>query len=136
MSNLPAGMHVYLYDSETGVNQDLQQSPISRVYLPAGEYRGRFMLKFSLVDLAYSSGFTEGMLAYCSGNDLRVKLILEPGETALLSVCNLTGQVMWQQSLTGKGLSEVNRLMATGLYLVSLYRSTGIQTQKVFVPSR
>jgi fibronectin-binding autotransporter adhesin len=134
IKNLPDGMHVYLLDTETGMNQDMQNSLQYRVYLPAGEYTGRFQLKLSLIDLVDKPVTSNGFLAFCSGDDLRIKLMLPPGENAVLSVCNLMGQVVWRQDLSGMGYSEISRHLTTGIYIVSLYRSTGIQSQKVYIP--
>jgi fibronectin-binding autotransporter adhesin len=136
MDRIPEGVHVYLYDSETGMNQDMRFSEHYRVFLPQGTYNNRFWLKMSAVDLVANPLTTNGFLAFCSGDELRIKLMLEPGENAMLSVCNLNGQVVWRQDVGGMGYGEISKHLTTGIYLVSLYRSTGIQSQKVYIPYR
>jgi len=134
MERIPDGVHVYLYDSETGMNQDMQNSLQYRVFLPKGEFSNRFWLKISQTDLVNKPETGNMFLAYCSGDELRIKLMLEPGENALLTVCNTTGQIVWRQDVGGVGYGEIVQHLTSGIYVVSLYRSTGIQSQKVFIP--
>jgi hypothetical protein len=134
LDNIPAGLHVYLFDTETGMNQDLQNSMQYRVYLPAGEYADRFRLKLSLVDLIDKPVAPDGFFAWFTGEDLRIKMKLDPEENALISVCNLMGQVVWRQEVSGEGYGEISKRLTTGIYVVSLYRKTGIQSQRIFIP--
>jgi hypothetical protein len=58
IENMPAGLYVYLSDTKTGIQQDLQTAPPYRLYLAAGEYKNRFFLNFSTKEPAHggSSG--------------------------------------------------------------------------------
>lgn len=134
IENIPARMHVYLFDSETGMNQDLQNSLQYRVYLSAGDYQNRFLLKLSLIDLIDKPVAPDGFFAWFSGESLRIKLKLGLEENALLSVCNLMGQVVWRQEISGEGYGEISKHLTTGVYIVSLYRKTGIESQRIFIP--
>jgi hypothetical protein len=134
MEQLPAGLHLFLVDAGAKINQDLTITPQYRFFAEAGVYETRFSLVFSLnnwIELpdTHADGFT---IDY-SGGEVRLNLNLPPGENGTLQVCNIIGQVMWRKEVSGNESIEISSHVSIGIYVVSLFREKGIQSEKIFI---
>jgi hypothetical protein len=137
IEHMPDGLYIYLTDTKTGVSQDLQQSPSCRLYLPAGEYTGRFFLNFSTKKL--SSGNTPGIglfSVYSASGQLFVNSNLGTGQKGDLVIFNMLGQAVWRQEIVGSGNNQINAGFAAGVYIVSLRTQQNSQSVKVFIGSQ
>jgi hypothetical protein len=140
IENMPAGLYVYLSDTKTGIQRDLQNAPPYRLYLAGGEYKNRFFLNFSTKEPAQggSSGTPSNgsFNAYSAGGTLFVNAGLNPGETGEVRVINLLGQVVLRTEISGNNNQQLNSNFAPGIYLVNFSAPEGTQTKKVLIGIR
>jgi fibronectin-binding autotransporter adhesin len=128
IENLPAGLHVYLADAETGIIQDLEQMPVYQQDIGKGVYSNRFYLMFSRQDRVSIPG-SEPLTMFTRGGSLFVTTTEDKGE---LLVTNSIGQVVKRELLSGAGIHEVAvGSTGTGLYIVSLSTARGKKSGKV-----
>jgi hypothetical protein len=141
IENMPAGLHVYLSDSKTGIKQDLQNAPPYRLYLAKGEYKNRFFLNFSTREPAQggSSGNTPPngpFNAYSAGGILFVNGNLNAGEKGEVRVFDMRGQLVLRAEISGNTNQQLNSNFAAGMYLVNFSSPDGTQTKKVLIGIR
>ncbi|WP_343667968.1 hypothetical protein [Chitinophaga sp.] len=128
---MPAGWHIYLKDGED-TYQQLTADAHYRTYVNAGNDDRRFSIVFSLKALGTAPDNTT-FNAYSAHGKIFVALDLEAGETEQLTVCNVSGQVLFRTTVTGSGVRELGPSFSSGIYMVSLYSKKGLRTKKVFV---
>jgi hypothetical protein len=140
IENMPAGLYVYLSDTKTGVNQDLQNAPPYRLYLAAGEYTNRFFLNFSTREPSAggSSGIPANgpLQAYWAGGTLFVNGNLNSGEKGEIRVFDMQGQLLLRGEISGSTYQQFYSNFAPGIYLVNFSAPEGIQTKKVLIGTR
>jgi hypothetical protein len=140
IENMPAGLHVYLSDTKTGIKQDLQNAPPYRLYLAAGEYKNRFLLNFSTKEppAGGSPGIPANgpLQAYSAGGTLFVNGNLNPGEKGEVRVFDLQGQLVLRAEISGSTYQQFHANFAPAIYLVSFSAPEGTQTKKILIGTR
>ncbi|MVT07637.1 T9SS type A sorting domain-containing protein [Chitinophaga tropicalis] len=132
IARLPDGWHIYLKDDVAGVQQDIQHNARYRVYLDAGKYDQRFKLVFSRYPSEPPAG-ADAFRAYSAGGRLHVYLPLPPGEKGQVSVTNLLGQVLYQQTFTTGGNYELATGWSSGIYMVNYFSKQGVRSKKLLI---
>jgi hypothetical protein len=135
MQGLPAPLYVYLADTKTGLNQDLQKDPLYRLFLTAGEYDNRFFLKFSSKTLdggTATTSSTEAFSVYSAGGRLFVNGHLAAGEKASLTVINMLGQVVGRYEIAGNTYTPLPENFSSGLYVVNIKGPSKNYSKKIF----
>lgn len=132
---IPPGLHIYLSDTRSGINQDLQQQPMYRISLTAGDCINRFFLKFSTKELppADSTTFMDDFKVYSTDGHLFVNANLPPGATGRLIIVNTLGQTMDRREISGSGYQQIPITFTSGIYVVSFYARNKIISKKVFI---
>jgi len=130
LENIPAGMHVWFYDTKAGQSQDLTVNPKYRVYLGAGKYDNRFFLLLTPNDKINIPGVNGELNAYTSGRNLSVYVTYGTGD---LVVTDMGGKVVERQQLEGTGYHTVTLNVSSGIYIATLYSDMGKQSKKVFI---
>ena len=140
IENMPPGLYVYLSDTKTGIQRDLQNAPPYRLYLASGEYKNRFFLNFSTKEPAQggSSGTPSNgpLQTYSAGGTLFVNGNLNPGETGEVRVFDMQGQLVLRGEISGSTYQPFYSNFAPGIYLVNFSAPEGIQTKKVLIGIR
>ncbi len=131
--NIPAGVHVWFYDTKTGVSHDIQSVPQYNINLAAGKYEGRFFLMFTNGEKIVIPPVNGELNAYTQGHNLFVYLTYGTGE---LVITNVGGQVIARQELSGSGFHEVTLNVSTGVYIATLYSGMGKQSKKIFIGNK
>lgn len=134
IKNIPTGMHVYLSDTETGINQDLQINPTYRLYLAAGKYKNRFFLTFNK-GLLTTTPETDTVAStelkiYSTGSNL---MVTSNYTKATLVIINMLGQTMLKQDISGIGNHEIKLQVSSGIYLATLVSDKVKLTKKIFI---
>ncbi len=132
LEHLPAGMHAYLADRESGLIQDLSQKPAYKQTLAKGVHSNRFFLLFSSEDHVRMPG-GEDLDAYALGTILNVHMTERKGE---LAVTNALGQLIHKETLNGIGRHEIALQAAPGIYIVTLVSDGSRKAKKVYVGTR
>lgn len=127
LERIPYGQHIYLYDSKTGIRQDLEEYPSYRLHLNAGGYENRFFLVFRMKDPnALPAAATAIFNAYTAGGKLFAHIGEVPGEVCDVMITNMLGQVILRKQLYGNGYHYLGSELSNGVYIVSFY----VQQQK------
>ena len=130
IDNLPIGMHLYFYDTKTGVSQDIETTPKYKIFLDAGKYENRFFLLFTTKDKVVIPGYNGELNAYTDGKNIFAYLTTANGQ---LVVTDVLGRMITKQALDGTGYHEVDLDVAPGIYFATLYSGMGKQTKKLFI---
>ncbi|MEI6682762.1 MAG: T9SS type A sorting domain-containing protein [Bacteroidota bacterium] len=130
---MPSGIYVYLFDSETGIHQNLALYPDYRIRLEPGTYEHRFTVVFSKYDIRYQPGQDKSFFVYSFRNHLSAYVNLPAGHNADLKVYNILGKKMLEKPLSGTGYHELEMTVPTGIYVVTLYSVNGTYSKKVFI---
>jgi len=132
IDNVPSGTHIWFYDTQTGMSQDLTTNPTYTVNIGAGKNNNRFFLMFTTHDKINIPGFNGELNAYVSGKTLYVYNTVGNGT---LIITNMLGQVIDKQELNGNGYHQEQLNVVSGVYIVTLYSEMGKQSKKLFIGS-
>lgn len=134
LERIPYGQHIYLYDSKTGIRQDLEENPNYRLYLNAGGYENRFFLVFRLKDPNTTPVATTAIFnAYTAGGKLFAHIGEVPGEVCDVMITNMLGQVILRKQLYGNGYHYLGSEFSNGVYIVSFYVQQQQFSKKVLI---
>jgi hypothetical protein len=134
IEQLPSFWNIYLLDSLTDRLQDLRFNPVYQFNLTAGENDGRFTLVFSLTDLTGPTEFREKMFTLSrSGNMLIVKSNLPFNTRGTLLVTSMQGQTLLQKEVFEKETVEINPIVSTGIYLITMISGKRTDSEKVLL---
>jgi len=129
----PAFAHIYLSDTQSGIDQDLSLNPSYSVHLTKGAYENRFFLNFSPAVLSGTTTTPGGTFdAYNGGDALMIRSDLPAGEKARLLVCSAAGQVLYRGELNDNAWHTIP-LTAAGVYIISFNDGHETTTKKIFV---
>lgn len=127
LERIPYGQHIYLYDSKTGIRQDLEEHPGYRLYLNAGGYENRFFLVFRVKDPdTLPEAPTAIFNAYTAGGKLLAHIGEMRGEVCDVMITNMLGQVILRKQLYGNGYHDLGSAFRNGVYIVTFF----VQQQK------
>lgn len=118
--------YLHLIDNMTGADIDLLQQPNYQFNASTSDYESRFMLAFR----AETGVEEQGQESFCFVNG-RSLYFCEDVEGATLSLVDMTGRMVRNESLKGNGVSLDN--LSEGVYVVRLAKGNDVKTQKVVV---
>lgn len=123
IERVPIGKRVYLYDSKTGIYQDMKVNPKYRVFIETGEVHNRFFLVFSKRDQTVSEPVSVPgtYAAYAAGSKLYVKVADAPADKIQVMVTNMMGQVLLRKQVAGNGVHDLGTGLTNGVYVVTVY---------------
>ena len=139
IQGMPAALHIYLSDTQAGVDQDLTRDPSYRLYLAKGEYENRFFLKFSpnpLTDTsaAVGGGANGAFQAYSADGRVVIKSNLPAGEKGNLTILDMSGRIIYREQISDNNYHVINMTpVAAGVYVVNFATSHEIQAIKIFI---
>ncbi|QGK73460.1 S-layer family protein [Flavobacterium sp. SLB02] len=135
LENLPINLNVYLRDTETGINKDLQKDPVYTVNLKKGTIENRFFLIFTPADGVIENN-DNIFFAYGSGADMFIKIKLVKEQRGTLFIHNVLGQEISSTSISGNGEYKLNQLTSNLVYLVSFITSSSKYNVKIITTER
>lgn len=134
IERIPYGRHIYLYDTKTGLSQDLQNNPEYRLYLDTGKYESRFFLTFGHKGSAPPSAGQNGIFnVYYTGGSLYAQISEGPEEKCDVVIANILGQVLMRKQLSGNGKHELGSRFGNGIYFISFYTQHERVTKKILI---
>ncbi len=126
--------HLYLFDAEAGIIQDLKQVPEYRFNLKAGQYNQRFSLVFSIPEINKPADITGKLFSVLrSVNLLKILVNLPYTMNGSLLVTNMSGQVILRQEVAGSQTVEINAGATTGIYVVTVISGKRMQSEKLLI---
>jgi len=134
ISQLPSYLHIYLFDAEKGIIQDLRQNPEYRFNLKTGEYNQRFSLVFSLSEIDEPATFDEKMFTCSYSSDqLFIKMNLPFSVKGNLLVTNMLGQTLLLKQVFEKETVQINTKLSSGVYIVTVIAGKRKESEKILM---
>ncbi|HOW24142.1 MAG TPA: lamin tail domain-containing protein [Bacteroidales bacterium] len=132
METFPAGMDILLEDLKEDVLIDCRDhTDYSFSYAP-GDDPERFLVHFTVVS-GHEEITSEHLVLCRSGNHLHL-MIPSSFREGELFVHDMTGRLVRRESVTHAGLTVVTVPESKGWYIVRVLSSSGVISQKVFIP--
>jgi hypothetical protein len=126
-------MKISLIDSVAGVRKDLALNTELPVDLKAGDYSGRFFLKFAPGVATTVNRHAEedpGIIeATANGGILRLKITGVEGYAGSLRIYDLTGRMLHEQAVREPGYYDYPGLRSNGIYIVT-YRTGSVAASR------
>ncbi len=133
-----ADRKIILTDLVAGKDQDLVPDAQYVVNLGAGEYNNRFVLNItSIATRTTDYNETNDIFSvYCSHGVLRSTINIVYGSEGIVSLYNLTGQVMFSRKVYDKGYYEFSPGVKDGIYIVTYISGTERISKKIYIHNR
>ncbi|MFO7574800.1 MAG: T9SS type A sorting domain-containing protein [Bacteroidales bacterium] len=126
---------VYLTDTATGAEHNLLPVLEHEIYLPAGDYAGRFYINVSALSPAITRNYSDvnHFNIYRNSGALTAVVNSLAGRDGILTVFDLTGKAHHEVRLAGPGQYELRNNFKEGIYIVSLVSGGTRSTRKIFI---
>lgn len=130
-----SGNKIFLTDLFSGIEQDLMNGSDYRVYLSEGEYNNRFWLNLSSEPTAVDDlPADETMFSvYSSHGILKVFINTDKTGKGIMTVSNLTGQLLVVKKVVEHGYFEINPGLKDGIYFVNFNSGSYRGSRKVLI---
>jgi len=135
VDNYYSNLNLSLYDNLTDNRQGLNNDSIYTVILEAGEYHNRFFLEIMNVATDIHEPSSDDYLfdIYTSNNLLKTNIYQVQGSEGILSVFNLTGQIVFNQIIRQPGYYEFNAPALSGIYIVNYTSGAMTGSRKIII---
>jgi len=136
--NLSSETKIYLSDNLTGSDNIINMFKGYNIYLNAGEYNNRFSLVL-VKGTSYihdNRSYKDLFSIYSSKGGIVANIILLPGNTGTMTICNISGQLVFIKDFYEIGYHEFNLELKTGIYLVNFLSGNVRDTKKLFILGR
>ena len=125
-------MKITLIDSVAGAKREIDLKSEYSVELKAGDYTGRFYLKFAGVatSVRHQAEEDPGILeAIANGGVLRLKIGSIEGQAGNLRIYDLTGRLLHEDTVRETGYYDYPELQGNGIYIIT-YRTGSIRVSR------
>ncbi len=129
---------IYLTDLASGTENDLLSNKEYRVYLEEGEYNNRFFLNLmkKVTEPPDTSSNNNPFTVYSTHGIVKAYINTDKISSGLLSIYNLTGQVLFTRRISDSGDYEFNPGFKDGIYIVSFVSKIYQDSRKIFIQNR
>jgi hypothetical protein len=133
-----SGKKIFISDLVSGTENDLLNNKEYKVYLEAGEYKNRFFLNVSdkITEIPDTSSNNNLFSVYSSHGVVKAYINTDRIGSGLLSIYNLTGQVLFKTRISDSGYYEFNPGLKDGIYIVSFISGIYKDSKKIFIQNR
>ncbi|MBN1386838.1 MAG: hypothetical protein JW965_00215 [Bacteroidales bacterium] len=128
-------VRICLYDNLSGARQGLVNDSIYTVTLESGEYHNRFFLEITNVTTGIEKPVYDDALfnIYCSNRLLKTNIYEVYGKEGIISVINITGQLIYRQIIRHPGYYEFSAPDLNGIYIINYSSGTRTGSRKIFI---
>ena len=129
---------IYITDLASGTENDLLNNKEYRVYLEAGEYKNRFFLNLreKAIENPDTSSNNSPFIVYSTHGIVKAYINTDKIGSGLLSIYNLTGQVLFTKRISDPGYYEFTPGFKDGIYFVRFVSKTYGDSKKIFIQNR
>jgi len=129
---------IYLTDLASGTDYELLSNKEYRLYLENGEYNNRFFLnlKKKVTEPPDTSSSNSPFTVYSTHGIVKARINTDRIGSGLLSIYNLTGQVLFTRRISDSGNYEFNPGFKDGIYIVSFASKIYQDSRKIFIQNR
>ncbi|HKK41078.1 MAG TPA: LamG-like jellyroll fold domain-containing protein, partial [Bacteroidales bacterium] len=133
-----ADRRVILSDLVAGKDQNLQPDGEYMVNLSAGEYNNRFVLNLTSISTGINNKTENNNMfsVYCSKGILKVTIDNIYDGEGIISLVNLTGQVIFTRKVYDKGYYELSPGVKDGIYIVTYISAPERVSKKIYIHNR
>ena len=126
-----ASMKIIFIDSVAGARRELALNSEYTVDLEAGDYSGRFFLKFAEVTTSVSRHSEDPGILEVSANSgvLRMKISNPEGAAGSLRIYDLTGRVLHEETIREAGYYDFPGMNGNGIYIIT-YRTGSVYVSR------
>lgn len=135
IDNYFSNLSLSLYDNLTNERQGLNNDSLYTVTLESGEYHNRFFLEIRNVNTDIHEPSSDNVIfdIYASNNLLKTNIYAVPGNEGILSVFNLTGQVVFKQIIRQPGYYEFSAPALSGIYIINYTSGARTGSRKIII---
>jgi hypothetical protein len=129
---------IYITDIASGTENDLLSNKEYRVNLEAGEFKNRFFLNLmrKVVEPPDTSSNNDPFTVYSTHGVVKAYINTDRIGPGLLSIYNLTGQVLFVKKIFDPGHYEFNPGFKDGIYIVSFISGIYQYAKKIYINNR
>jgi hypothetical protein len=129
---------IYLTDLASSTDNDLLNNKEYKVNLEAGEYKNRFFinLRKKAIENPDTSSHNSPFIVYSTYGVVKAYINTDKIGSGLLSIYNLTGQVLFTKRISDPGDYEFTPGIKNGIYIVSFVSKTYHDSRKIFIQNR
>jgi hypothetical protein len=130
-----AGRDISLYDAVTGISQNLLGGNQYQVHLVTGDYSNRFWLNFKnvITGIPNVNPESQSFTIVCYKGILKADFNLGPGENGTLQICNLVGQILYNQKVNESGSYEFTPGVNDGIYIATFFNGKTRTSKKILI---
>ncbi len=121
-----------LEDTKTGTFHDLTKSAYEFTWNITDDEM-RFKLHLNAVGIEENQTCESNIRIYAADNQIFIKNDVEPDGRLALSVTDIMGRIVLQQTISASGLITIPINLKTGVYIVMVQNENNIKTEKVFI---
>ena len=136
--NIPE-IRIFLSDVTAGTEMDILPGKEYKVSLAAADHKNRFFINFSDISTAipeYTSGNADPVIIYSSHGMLFAEINELYGDRGRLVLTDLSGRVLFSESIYSIGHFEFRPLLKDGIYIVSYSTGRMIISKKIIFLNR
>jgi len=128
-------MDIVLHDNLTDTRQSLKDDSLYSLNLDAGEYHGRFYLEILSMTTGIEDPVSQDELfdVYSSNKLLKTNIYVVKGNEGILSVFNITGQLVYKQVIRQPGYYEYRAPSHRGIYIINYRTVDRTSSRKIFI---
>jgi hypothetical protein len=133
-----SGKKISISDKASGTEHDLLNDQKYKIFLKSGEYMDRFFLNLRSVATEIPDTRPDDDLFYVYSSHAVVKAYINTDVTGtgILSVSNVTGQVLFVKRIFETGYNEFNPGIKDGIYIVTFASEKYRVSKKIFIENR
>ncbi len=131
LESFETGVAIQLEDKQLAQLIDLRLNPIYTFNHTPEDAGDRFALHFGSVLGIDDSKSLQSKITV-SGHEIYMKYSAETNNKSFVGVYDIQGRMINKISLSGSGSDHIS-IKTTGVYLIKLYLSTGVETHKIVV---
>lgn len=135
IDNYFSATSIYLKDVEAETAHLLDSDSKYLVYIEQGEYHNRFFLEMMNLPTNINETKVPDPLfdIYSAHNLLKTNIYDVSGKEGILSVFNLTGQIVFKQIIRQPGYYEFNAPVLSGIYIINYTSGARTGSRKIFI---
>ena len=130
--------YVSVYDSFTGITQDITNGLQYKVSLIAGDYQKRFFLNFSNLKTVVPEMAADDKWfnIFSSYGTLKTEINLPSCEDGIFKIYNLAGQNLMVYKIHQPGYHEFTPALNSGIYVITFMSGNFRVSKKIFIQSQ
>jgi hypothetical protein len=133
-----SGKKIFINDKTSETEHDLSNKQEFKIFLKAGEHTGRFFLNLRSVATEIPDTREDDDLfsVYTSHGMIESYINTDKTGPGILSIYNLTGQVLFVKRIVESGHNEFSPGIKDGIYIVNFASENYSGSKKIFIQNR